>query len=117
MFSSFLPRTSLPRLISLTHSLCVSLSLCLSLPRPISHSRSLYSPLVQDYLWDDLSAREHMLIHAAFKGIPAGPELTASVEFVLERVQLLARADSLARQFSGGMKRYVHVFLCVRVRA
>ena len=45
-----------------------------------------------EYLWDDLTAREHMQLHAAFKGLMPGPELTRAVDEILNRVQLLARA-------------------------
>jgi ABC-type multidrug transport system ATPase subunit len=62
-----------------------------------------------NFLFDDLSAYEHMRLHAAFKGIPAGPELDGAVSHVLARLQLLRRSQTLARNFSGGMKRRLSV--------
>ena len=43
----------------------------------------------EDLLWDDLSAREHMTIHARFKGINIGPQLTSAIESVLSQVPLV----------------------------
>ncbi len=34
-----------------------------------------------DYLWDELTAKEHMILTAIFKGIKFGPELSNAVEF------------------------------------
>jgi len=62
-----------------------------------------------DLLWDDLTAREHMLLTAAFKGIEWGPQLLASVDSVLNMVQLKERCNQFARQYSGGMKRRLSV--------
>lgn len=62
-----------------------------------------------DLLWDDLTAREHMIIHACFKGIVIGQQLNDAVNLVLARLQLLDRADSTAKNFSGGMKRRLSV--------
>ena len=62
-----------------------------------------------DLLWDDLTAREHMLLTAAFKGLRWGDELFSAVENMLGRVQLTERADDFCRQFSGGMKRRLSV--------
>jgi ABC-type multidrug transport system ATPase subunit len=62
-----------------------------------------------DILWDDLTAREHMLLTAAFKGLRFGVDLTSAVNNVLGRVQLLDRANDFAKHFSGGMKRRLSV--------
>lgn len=62
-----------------------------------------------DLLWDDLTAREHMLLTAAFKGLRWGEELHNAVEGMLARVQLTDRANDFCRQFSGGMKRRLSV--------
>lgn len=62
-----------------------------------------------DLLWDDLTAREHMLLTAAFKGIAFGDRLLNAVDNVLELVQLRERAEDFCRQFSGGMKRRLSV--------
>ena len=62
-----------------------------------------------DLLWDDLTAREHMLLTAAFKGLEYGTQLFQAVDSVLAMVQLEERADHFARQYSGGMKRRLSV--------
>ena len=62
-----------------------------------------------DLLWDDLSAREHIAIHAAFKGIESGDVLDKAVGLILKKVGLLERGDSYAKDFSGGMKRRLAV--------
>ncbi len=62
-----------------------------------------------DILWDDLTAKEHMLLTAAFKGLEWGPQLLKSVESVLNMVQLLDRCNDFAKQYSGGMKRRLSV--------
>ena len=54
-----------------------------------------------DLLWDDLTAREHIDIHAAFKGIQSGARLNAAVELILTKVGLIDRRDSYAKDFSG----------------
>eukprot|EP01037_Dinobryon_pediforme_P018669 gene18669-18968_t len=58
-----------------------------------------------DFLWDELTAMEHMRIHALFKGLREGPRLQAACENVLSVLGLLERANTLAMNFSGGMKR------------
>jgi ATP-binding cassette, subfamily A (ABC1), member 3 len=62
-----------------------------------------------DLLWDELTAKEHMLLTAAFKGLEWGPRLFAAVDNVLDTMQLLDRADDFCRQYSGGMKRRLSV--------
>jgi ABC-type multidrug transport system ATPase subunit len=62
-----------------------------------------------DYLWDELTAREHMLLTAIFKGIRWGPELHAAVDSVLNLVQLYDRGSEFCGQYSGGMKRRLSV--------
>ncbi len=42
-----------------------------------------------DLLWDELTAREHMLLTAAFKGLEFGPPLTEAVNNVLKKVQVV----------------------------
>jgi ABC-type multidrug transport system ATPase subunit len=39
-----------------------------------------------DLLWDDLTAREHIDIHAAFKGIASGALLNKAVALILSKV-------------------------------
>jgi ABC-type lipoprotein export system ATPase subunit len=62
-----------------------------------------------DLLWDELTAKEHMLLTATFKGCVVGAPLMEAVRHVLSKVQLLDRADDFARTFSGGMKRRLSV--------
>lgn len=62
-----------------------------------------------DLLWDELTAREHMLLTAAFKGCVIGKPLLKAVDFVLGKVELLDRADDFASKFSGGMQRRLSV--------
>ena len=58
-----------------------------------------------DFLWDELTAMDHMKLYARFKGLKVGPRLVAVCEKVLSLVGLLDRKDTLAKNFSGGMKR------------
>ena len=46
-----------------------------------------------------------MRLHALFKGLREGPKLRAACANVLSILGLLDRADTLALNFSGGMKR------------
>lgn len=62
-----------------------------------------------DLLWDELTAKEHMLLTAAFKGLEWGPQLYAAVDNVLDTMQLLDRANDFCSQYSGGMKRRLSV--------
>ena len=58
-----------------------------------------------DFFWDELTALEHMRLHALFKGLREGSKLKAACANVLSILGLLDRADTLALNFSGGMKR------------
>ena len=58
-----------------------------------------------DFFWDELTALEHMRLHALFKGLREGSKLSAACANVLSILGLLDRADTLALNFSGGMKR------------
>mmetsp|Transcript_32 Transcript_32/g.58 ORF Transcript_32/g.58 Transcript_32/m.58 type:complete len:1981 (-) Transcript_32:168-6110(-) len=62
-----------------------------------------------DLVWDELTAREHMLLTAVFKGLNIGPELYSAVDTVLNMVQLKERANEFCSQYSGGMKRRLSV--------
>ena len=64
-----------------------------------------------DILWGDLTAKEHMDLFAAFKGIQLGSTLTQAVEAVLAKVELLNRSNEFAKAYSGGMKRRLSVAL------
>lgn len=59
----------------------------------------------EDYLWEELTAMEHMKIYAQFKGLRVGAALYEACERVLALVGLAERKDTMARNFSGGMKR------------
>lgn len=62
-----------------------------------------------DLLWSDLSAREHMYLTSAFKGIQFGKPLEEAVERMLAKMNLLHRADNRVGEFSGGMRRRLSV--------
>ncbi len=67
-----------------------------------------------DVLWDELTAREHMLLTAAFKGLDINfgsstSVLSSAIDNVLKKVQLFDRANDFSRNFSGGMKRRLSV--------
>ena len=62
-----------------------------------------------DYLYKDLTAREHLLLNARFKGVRRGAALGAEIDTILEKVGLAAHANKLAKNFSGGMKRRLTV--------
>jgi ABC-type multidrug transport system ATPase subunit len=64
-----------------------------------------------DYLWDDLTAREHMLLTAVFKGVQWGESLYTAVDNVLDTVQLRERSHEFCGGYSGGMKRRLSVAL------
>ena len=57
-----------------------------------------------DVLWDDLTAREHLMFYARLRKIPAC-DLDAAVQKALDSVNLREWADVLSCKFSGGMKR------------
>jgi ABC-type multidrug transport system ATPase subunit len=57
-----------------------------------------------DILWNDLTAREHLLFFARLRKIPEGA-LDAAVLRALDAVNLKEWADVLSSKFSGGMKR------------
>ncbi len=58
----------------------------------------------KDYLWNELTALEHMLLHARFKGLTT-TEAEKQCEQLLEIVGLYDRRNTPAFNFSGGMKR------------
>ena len=65
-----------------------------------------------DILWDDLTAREHMTLIAAFKGLKLGAETDAATAAAFKRLGLADRAGDYAKFFSGGMKRRLSVAMC-----
>lgn len=62
-----------------------------------------------DLLWTDLTAREHIYLTAAFKGIESGEPLELAVKKMLTKMNLYDRADSCVSDFSGGMQRRLSV--------
>jgi ABC-type multidrug transport system ATPase subunit len=82
-----------------------------------------------DILWEDLTAMDHMLLVAAFKGLSGDnlfaplftnadtPEaaqsspLFKSIQTILKQVQLLGRSRDFASSYSGGMRRRLSVAL------
>ena len=65
---------------------------------------------MQDLLWEELSAYQHMVLLAKFKGVNAA-ELEEHVSSRLAAVNLLDVAGSPVTTFSGGMKRRLSVSL------
>ena len=61
-----------------------------------------------DVLWDDLTAREHLLFYGRLKGL-SGSTLTTEIANVLQDVQLTFAADRPCGKYSGGMKRRLSV--------
>ena len=62
-----------------------------------------------DLLWTDLTARDHIYLTAAFKGIEFGKPLEVAVEKILTKMNLFDRADTCVSEFSGGMQRRLSV--------
>ena len=65
-----------------------------------------------DVLYDKLTAREHLQMFAAIKGIPPN-EIEAEVEARLKDVLLLTVGDLRAGTFSGGMKRRLSIAIAL----
>jgi ABC-type multidrug transport system ATPase subunit len=63
-----------------------------------------------DYLWPDLSAKEHLELFAGLRGVESA-ELPATVQKWLESVDLDTVQDHYSSGFSGGMKRRLSVAL------
>ena len=61
-----------------------------------------------DILWDNLTAREHLLIFGLFKG-GALRDLNTMMDYLLGKVNLLKWKDRPAGSYSGGMKRRLSV--------
>jgi ABC-type multidrug transport system ATPase subunit len=57
-----------------------------------------------DILWDDLTAREHLLFYARLRKVPPD-QLDEAVAKALAAVNLTAWGNVLSSRFSGGMKR------------
>jgi ABC-type multidrug transport system ATPase subunit len=61
-----------------------------------------------DILWDDLTAKEHLLLFGLFKDVPIR-NLDAMANYLLKKVNLYKVANNNAGSFSGGMKRRLSV--------
>ena len=61
-----------------------------------------------DHLWNDLTAREHLLFYSRLKGF-TGAEAAAMVDGALAAVNLGSAKEKLVRMYSGGMKRRLSV--------
>jgi len=61
-----------------------------------------------DVLWGEMTAREHLELFAALKGLPRAQWQSTSSE-LLERTKLTPAADRRSSGFSGGMKRRLSV--------
>jgi len=65
-----------------------------------------------DILWGEMSAREHLRLFAALKGLPHEQWDSTTAE-LLERTKLTAAADRRVSGFSGGMKRRLSVAIAL----
>ena len=63
-----------------------------------------------DYLWPDLTAREHLALFAGLRGVDSS-ELDDTVQKWLESVDLAEVQSQYSSAFSGGMKRRLSVAL------
>ena len=61
-----------------------------------------------DLLWPELTAREHILMYAKFKGVAAA-EIEDHCSAILDDTNLTGDADNPVSSFSGGMKRRLSV--------
>jgi ABC-type multidrug transport system ATPase subunit len=66
-----------------------------------------------DLLWPSLTARDHLRLWCAFKGVESGPVMSEHVESKLASVALVADGDKATGTFSGGMKRRLSVALAL----
>ncbi len=58
-----------------------------------------------DILWDELTAKEHLIMFARLKGIEKS-EIKSLVSEILKEVNLEDVGNSLVRTFSGGIQLY-----------
>lgn len=61
-----------------------------------------------DVLWGEMTAREHLVLFAALKGLPRSEWAPVSEE-LLQRTKLSPAADRRSSGYSGGMKRRLSV--------
>mmetsp|Transcript_23109 Transcript_23109/g.41251 ORF Transcript_23109/g.41251 Transcript_23109/m.41251 type:complete len:901 (-) Transcript_23109:1806-4508(-) len=75
----------------------------------ITEARKLLGVCPQhDILWDELTAREHLILFAKLKGLH-GEERKREIEEKLAQVKLVKEADNPVGTYSGGMKRRLSV--------
>jgi ABC-type Na+ transport system ATPase subunit NatA len=67
-------------------------------------------------LFDLLTAREHLYLYSRLKGVPER-EIAASVEDLLQSMDLLTYADRISKEYSGGNKRKVLLWASVDHRS
>ncbi len=63
-----------------------------------------------DFLWPNLTAKEHLDIFAGLRGVPSNMH-TETVQKWLESVDLLTNQHTFSSKFSGGMKRRLSLAL------
>jgi len=61
-----------------------------------------------DYLWPNLTAREHLELFAGIRGVSKA-DMPETVQKWLESVDLILVQNQRVRTFSGGMKRRLSV--------
>ena len=61
-----------------------------------------------DILWDNLSAKEHLVLFGTIKGLKSD-SIVAEANKRIEEVRLTESANQRAGAFSGGMKRRLSV--------
>eukprot|EP00892_Ulva_mutabilis_P002376 jgi/Ulvmu1/12139/UM085_0003.1 len=66
-----------------------------------------------DVLWNELTAREHMILFANIKGIATTEEIINEADTLISEVRLTYAANQRAGSFSGGMKRRLSVALAL----
>jgi len=82
---------------------------------PVTHNPDLVRDLVavckqDDYLYPDLTARQHLLVFGGIRGVPE-VEIEQTTQEWLESVDLALVQDQHSSGFSGGMKRRLSLAL------
>jgi ABC-2 type transport system ATP-binding protein len=102
--------TTIKMLTTLVHPTAGTISVNGFDPAKHSHDvRRSFGIVFQDpSLDDELTAYENMFFHAGLYGVPRA-ETPTKIKELLEFVELWDRKDSLAKTFSGGMKRRLEI--------
>jgi len=77
---------------------------------PVAVKRRMGTVPQETALYEELTARENLRFWAGLYGLSGG-DLQRAIDQALERVGLTERADSKAKEFSGGMKRRLNLAL------